>query len=143
MVFFFSAMSLQSSVVGTFITKFNVKPTVVRAPARINFMGEHVDYNDGFVLPAAIDREIVFAIAPSGHDRCNIYSSDLDEGVSFSINDLNEGETWVNYLMGVLDGFERLGLPVHGVDCVFGGNIPLGAGLSSSAALCCGFGFAL
>ncbi|MFM7852676.1 MAG: galactokinase, partial [Flammeovirgaceae bacterium] len=136
-------MSVRSSVVDTFRLKFNVKPTVVCAPARINFMGEHVDYNDGFVLPAAIDREMIFAIAPSGHDRCNIYSLDLDEGVSFSIHDLNAGDTWVNYLMGVLDGFERMGLPVHGVDCVFAGNIPLGAGLSSSAALCCGFGFAL
>lgn len=136
-------MSLITTVVDSFISRFKVKPTVVRAPARINFMGEHVDYNEGFVLPAAIDREMVFAIAPSGHDRCNIYSQDLEEGVSFSIHDLNSGDTWVNYLMGVLDGFERNGLPVHGVDCVFGGNIPLGSGLSSSAALCCGVGFAL
>jgi len=136
-------MTLVSSVVDSFVARFKVKPTIVKAPGRINFIGEHVDYNEGFVLPAAIDRHMVFAIAPSGNDRCNIYSHDLEEGVSFSIHDLNAGDTWINYLMGVMDGFERSGLPVHGVDCVFGGNIPNGAGLSSSAALCCGFGFAL
>lgn len=136
-------MALVSSVSLSFVTQFKTKPLIVCAPGRINFIGEHVDYNEGFVLPAAIDHEMVFAIGPSGHDRCNVYSHDLEEGVSFSIHDLNAGETWVNYLMGVLDGFERRGLPVHGVDCVFGGNIPLGAGLSSSAALCCGFAFAV
>ncbi len=135
--------SLHSAVAGAFIAQFKTTPTLVRAPARINLIGEHVDYNEGFVLPAAIDREMVFGIAPSGHDRCNIYALDQGEGISFSIFDLNAGHTWVNYLMGVLDGFQRRGAPVHGVDCVFGGNIPAGAGLSSSAALCCGFAFAL
>ena len=116
---------------------------VIRAPGRINLIGEHTDYNEGYVLPAAIDRAIYFAMAPSDTDRCNIYSTDMEEGVSFSIHDLNPGETWVNYLMGVMDGFERKGLPIHGVDCVFGGDIPVGGGLSSSAALCNGFGFGL
>ena len=94
-------------------------------------------------MPAAIDKHLVFAIAPSGNDKCNIYAKDFKEGVTFSIFDLNPGEVWVNYLMGVLDAFQRRGLPVKGVDCVFGGNIPAGRGLSSSAALSCGFGFAL
>lgn len=136
-------MNLISSVTSSFISRFKTQPNIVIAPGRINLIGEHVDYNEGFVLPAAIDKHMVFAITSSGNERCNIYSQDLDEGVSFSINELNPGEAWINYLMGVLDGFERKGLPIHGVDCVFGGNIPNGAGLSSSAALCCGFGFAL
>jgi galactokinase len=136
-------MSFISSVVDSFVSHFKVTPTIVQAPGRINLIGEHTDYNEGFVLPAAIDRAIYFAIAPSGHDKCNVFSLDMEEGISFSIHDLNPGETWVNYLMGVMDAFARKGLPIHGVDCVFGGYIPAGAGLSSSAALCGGFAFGL
>jgi len=131
------------SISKTFQEKFHRAPLLFIAPARINLIGEHTDYNEGFVMPAAIDKHMVFAIAPSNNDRCNIYAQDFDEGATFSIHDLNPGETWVNYLMGVVDGFARRALPVGGVDCVFGGNIPAGAGLSSSAALCSGFGFAL
>ncbi len=135
--------SIGKSVATIFKQKFSANPLVIKAPGRINLIGEHTDYNEGFVLPAAIDRAIYFALAPSGNDKCNVFSLDMEEGVSFSIHDLNPGETWVNYLMGVLDSFERKGLPVHGVDCVFGGDIPAGAGLSSSAALCNGFAFGL
>jgi galactokinase len=136
-------MDLAKHVVSVFKEKFKKAPAVFIAPGRINLIGEHTDYNEGLVMPTAIDKHMVFAIAPSGNDRCNIYASDFGEGVTFSIHDLNPGQTWVNYLMGMVDGFQRSGLPVRGVDCVFGGNIPSGAGLSSSAALCCGFGFAL
>ncbi|HEY5824978.1 MAG TPA: galactokinase [Cyclobacteriaceae bacterium] len=136
-------MNSVDSVVKLFKEKFHRTPFVFIAPARINLIGEHTDYNDGFVMPAAIDTHMVFAVAPSGSDRSNIYAMDFDEGVTFSIHDLNPGETWINYLMGVMDGFQRKGKVIHGVDCVFGGNIPAGAGLSSSAALCSGFGFAL
>ncbi len=136
-------MDLARQVVSVFKEKFKKPPAVFIAPGRINLIGEHTDYNEGLVIPAAIDKHMVFAIAPSGNDRCNIYAADFAEGVTFSIHDLNPGQTWVNYLMGMVDGFQRSGLPVRGVDCVFGGNIPSGAGLSSSAALCCGFGFAL
>ncbi len=135
--------SIGKSVAAVFKERFYIEPMMVMAPGRINLIGEHTDYNEGFVLPAAIDRAIYFAIAPSGHDKCNVFSLDMEEGISFSIHDLNPGETWVNYLMGVMDAFERKGLPIHGVDCVFGGNIPAGAGLSSSAALCSGFAFGL
>ncbi|MFM9839384.1 MAG: galactokinase [Cyclobacteriaceae bacterium] len=135
--------SIGKSVAAAFKERFYIEPMMVIAPGRINLIGEHTDYNEGFVLPAAIDRAIYFAIAPSGHDKCNVFSLDMEEGISFSIHDLNPGETWVNYLMGVMDAFERKGLPIHGVDCVFGGDIPAGAGLSSSAALCGGFAFGL
>jgi galactokinase len=136
-------MSLLEITTEDFITRFNKKPSLFVAPGRINLIGEHTDYNEGFVMPAAIDKHIVFAMAPSGNDRCNIFSKDLEEGVTFSIYDLNPGEVWINYLMGVIDAFQRRGLPVRGVDCVFAGDIPVGGGMSSSAALCCGFGFAL
>ncbi len=135
--------AIVSKVVNTFRQKFPSTPLVIKAPGRINLIGEHTDYNEGFVLPAAINHAIYFAMAPSQTERCNVYSLDMDEGVSFSIHDLNPGETWVNYLMGVIDGFERAGIPIRGVDCVFGGDIPAGAGLSSSAALCNGFGMGL
>jgi galactokinase len=136
-------MSLTKIIEEDFKTRFNKKPSLFVAPGRINLIGEHTDYNEGFTMPAAIDKHIVFAVAPSGNDRCNIFSKDLEEGVTFSIYDLNPGEVWINYLMGVIDAFQRRGLPVRGVDCVFAGNIPVGGGMSSSAALCCGFGFAL
>lgn len=126
-----------------FQEQFKKKPSLFIAPGRINLIGEHIDYNEGFVMPAAIDKHFVFAAAPSGNEKCNIYAHDYEEGVSFSILDLHPGEAWINYLMGVLDGFRRKDLLKGGVDCVFGGNIPSGAGMSSSAALCCGFGFAL
>jgi galactokinase len=106
-------------------------------------IGEHIDYNDGFVLPAAIDRHIAFAMAPNGLEQCRFYAIDYNERVDFSIHELKPGSHWKNYLMGVLHGLHQIGFPLKGVDCVFGSTIPVGAGLSSSAALCCGFGFAL
>ena len=126
-----------------FQERFGRAPLIFLAPGRINLIGEHVDYNDGFVMPAAVDSHMIFAIAPNSNDRCNIYAQDFKEGVTFSLKDLNPGETWVNYLMGVMEGFSQRELPVKGVDCIFGGNILAGSGLSSSAALCCGFAFAL
>ncbi|CAN5347229.1 galactokinase [soil metagenome] len=134
---------LKDKIEKDFINFFQKKPALYVAPARINIIGEHIDYNDGFVMPAAIDKHFVFAIRESGNEKCNIYADDFKEGVSFSLHELNPGEAWINYLMGMLDAFQRKGILKSGVDCVFGGNIPAGAGMSSSAALCCGFGFAL
>ena len=136
-------MSLAAVITEDFINRFHKKPSLFMAPGRINLIGEHTDYNEGFAMPAAIDRHFIFAMAPSGNDRCNVFSKDLQEGVTFSLYDLNHGEAWINYLMGVIDAFQRRGLAVRGIDCVFGGDIPAGGGMSSSAALCCGFGFAI
>ncbi len=113
------------------------------APGRINLIGEHTDYNEGFVMPAAVDKHIAFAVALNGSNQFNFYSLDFNQSFSFSLADIKPGGHWVNYMMGVADGFSNLGLPLAGIDCVFGGNIPTGAGMSSSAALCCGIGFAL
>jgi len=135
--------ALKDKIEKDFISRFQQNPTLFIAPARINIIGEHVDYNDGFVIPAAIDKYFVFAVRESGNDKCNIFADDFNEGVTFSIHELNPGEAWVNYLMGMIDAFQRKGILNGGIDCVFGGNIPAGAGMSSSAALCCGFGFAL
>lgn len=125
-----------------FIALFNTTPLVVRAPGRINIIGEHTDYNDGFVLPAAIDKEIICAIAPNYSNTCHLVAYDLNEKHEFSLEKLVKSKKgWPNFIMGVVDQFLKRNLGVQGFDCVFGGNIPLGAGLSSSAALECAFSY--
>jgi galactokinase len=127
-----------------FISRFQQEPLLVRSPGRINLIGEHTDYNDGFVMPAAIDKEIIFAIAPTdGMSR--VFALDLNESIEIEIHDPKPvaGPGWSNYLLGVLRQFVDRNLAVTPFNCVFGGNIPVGSGLSSSAALECGFGFAL
>lgn len=130
-------------IVSDFHQRFNAAPLLVQAPGRINLIGEHVDYNNGFVLPGAIDKHFVFAVAPNQSDQCRIYASDLAAQAEFNITELKSGHQWFNYFMGVVAGFVKRGSKISGVDCVFGGTIPAGGGLSSSAALCCGFGLAL
>ncbi len=126
-----------------FSLRFNSKPLLFVAPGRINLIGEHIDYNEGFVMPAAVDKHFVIAIAPNGSDTCRIYAHDLGKEAAFSIDSLKPGKAWINYLMGVMEGIRRHGKVIGGVDCILGSNIPAGAGMSSSAALCCGFGYAL
>jgi galactokinase len=132
-----------TSVSEIFSKKFKGTPAIFIAPGRINLIGEHTDYNEGFVMPAAIDFHVTFAIALNKTGRFNLYAIDYNEEASFSIDDVTPGHGWVNYLMGVVDGLRKEGRVPEGVDCVFGSTIPVGAGLSSSAALCCGFGYAL
>jgi galactokinase len=128
-----------------FIEKFNQTPDViVTAPARINLIGEHTDYNAGKVFPAAIDRQLVFAIKKSNQTQIysvnqhQLFICDLAENIDL------KGLSWQKYFFGVTDILIRkMNLPVENFTLVFGGNIPLGAGLSSSAALTCGLVFAL
>ena len=136
-------MTLAQSVNSIFRRKYGIEPLIVVAPGRINLIGEHTDYNDGFVMPAAVDKQIVFALAPNQTHHFNFYSVDFDSSVSFTTHQLSPGKEWHHYLMGVIDGIMKRGLSVGGVDCVLQGDIPGGAGMSSSAALCSGFGFGL
>lgn len=123
---------------------FNQTPRLYFAPGRINLIGEHTDYNDGYVLPAAIDKAIYFAVAKNNTDKIRLYSIDYDEHFETDISHLNKSGThWANYIIGVAAQFKRKGMDIQGLDCVFGGDIPLGAGLSSSAALECGFAVCL
>ena len=123
---------------------FGSTPLLISAPGRINLIGEHTDYNNGFVLPAAINKQIVFAISPNNLDVHRFIANDLDENSEIPINDISPNATpWVNYLLGVIAQMNKKGLKIPGVDCLFGGDIPLGAGLSSSAALETGFAYAL
>ncbi len=134
---------VSEKVINKFKSLFNNQPLVVRSPGRINLIGEHTDYNDGYVLPAAINKEIVCAVALNFSDQINLYSLDLDEMYSIKIGELApSGKGWPDYILGVLAQFKKGGQEIEGFDCVFGGDVPLGAGLSSSAALECAFAFA-
>ncbi|MCB0842027.1 MAG: galactokinase [Bacteroidetes bacterium] len=127
-----------------FIQKYQHQPTLFTAPGRINIIGEHTDYNMGLVLPAAIDKAITFAVAPNESREIRITAIDLGEEVSVFVDEISPlNRQWPNYLLGVVDQLQRNGYKFGGFDCVFGGNIPLGAGLSSSAAVECGLAFAL
>ncbi len=117
---------------------------IVQSPGRVNLIGEHTDYNEGFVLPAAIDRAIVFAVAPRADERCHFYAADLNDELICDLSSIQKSSKgWPNYLLGVIDQVKKAGHAMRGCDVVFGGDIPIGAGLSSSAALECGFAFAL
>ena len=126
-----------------FREKFSEDPHLYYSPGRINLIGEHVDYNDGFVMPAAIDKGIYFAIALNTTDKINCYSVDFDESISLSLSEVRKMDGWKNYILGVVNEFQKLKVDVKGFNCVFGGNIPIGGGLSSSAALEGGVSFGL
>lgn len=135
----------KQAVIQKFRELFGLSPRVFVAPGRINIIGEHTDYNDGYVLPAAIDKAICFAVAPNGQDKlCRLFAVDLDESFEFSLDRLAPKiGFWGTYIMGMCNQLQENGHKLKGFDMVFGGDIPLGAGLSSSAALECGVGTAL
>lgn len=128
-----------------FVDLYHAEPLMVRSPGRINLIGEHTDYNDGFVMPAAIDRDIIFAIGFSNDSRSTLYSVKHDESIDFDIsNPLRITDPlWPNYLLGVVRRILDKGHTLKSIHCVVGGDVPTGAGLSSSAALECGFAFAM
>ena len=137
-------MDILETVEKSFEKKFAEKPLLVRSPGRVNLIGEHTDYNQGFVLPAAIDKAVYFAIAPRSERTCHIAALDMKDEVQFDIDNLQKSsQGWPNYLMGVVDQFLKSHYQVRGFNCMFGSTIPIGAGLSSSAALEAGLAFAL
>ena len=115
------------------------------SPGRINIIGEHVDYNDGFVLPAAINKYICFAISKNETSECKLIAMDLNESYTFDLNDSIQpiDKMWANYILGVIQQLKEKGFSLKGFNIVFSSTIPMGAGLSSSAALECGIGFAM
>lgn len=110
---------------------------IYKAPGRVNLIGEHTDYNDGFVMPMAIDKNIRMLAQLRSDRKVKAYSLDYDQIVEFDLDDLeyNEEYIWLNYIMGVVDEIQKLGKTLQGFNLMFTGNIPQGAGLSSSAAL--------
>jgi galactokinase len=129
---------LQKRVSQQFETLYGRAPTVMAvAPGRVNLIGEHIDYNGGFVLPAAIDRCLVMAVAPRADDRVRLATADFEGVLEFDLGDLAPGLTkdWSRYVRGVIAGLGRVGQAVPGFDACVASSIPVGGGLSSSAAL--------
>lgn len=116
----------------------------VRSPGRVNLIGEHTDYNEGFVLPAAVDKAAHFIVSPRTDGACRFFAADLNDHFSCEIRSIAKSEKgWPNYLLGILSELQGDGHTIPGCDVVFGGDVPIGAGMSSSAAVECGFAFAL
>jgi len=129
--------SLVENIINAFEERFQTNPLLINSPGRINIIGEHTDYNEGFVFPAAIDKSIVAAIAKSDNDFCSVYALDNDELYQFQLENIQsiKNGNWRNYIVGVVAQIQKKGLKIEPFNLVFGGDIPSGAGLSSSAAL--------
>ena len=115
------------------------------SPGRINLIGEPTDYNEGFVFPAAIDRGIFFDLRRNGSPgRCEVYSADFDKRLRFDLERVERSaEEWENYILGVIHELQGLGKHLQGFDCTLRSDLPIGAGLSSSAAMECGLAYGL
>ena len=128
---------MQKKIEEKFKEKFGEAPQIiVQAPGRVNLIGEHTDYNDGFVLPMAIDRAVWIALRPRSDKRVEVTALDLEETAVFDLTSLkNDTNSWVEYLKGMAWAMQNAGYVLNGWEGVFSGNVPRGAGLSSSAAL--------
>ena len=135
--------AIATNVLKAFAENFSSHPAIYFSPGRINLIGEHVDYNDGFVMPAAIDKGVYYAVAENDTDTIHFYSIDFTEKFSINIADIKKADGWKNYVLSVVNEFLLSGKPIRGFDCVFSGDIPRGAGMSSSAAVEGGLAFAL
>lgn len=119
-------------------------PRIFRSPGRINLIGEHTDYNNGFVLPASVDKAVYFVIEPRTDNQVILHAADFNDTYSFSLDNLSKPEkSWPLYQLGVIDQIRKLGKTIGGFQTTFGGDVPAGAGMSSSAALECCLLFAL
>ncbi len=143
-------MESSSDVVGLIREKYlgiydrNDSMVIVRSPGRINLIGEHTDYNEGFVLPSAIDRAIYLAVGPCRGFDVSLTSLDLNDQLRFDVREAAKSQkAWANYLIGIVHELNRAGHHIGGFNCVFSGDIPIGAGMSSSAGIEAGLAFAL
>lgn len=128
---------LVQRVKSDFEEAFKTKPALIASPGRINLIGEHIDYSGGFVFPAAIDKYIVCAIQKNTLNHSRIYALDVDEKFNINLQDLGKPASgvWTSYVLGVINEIQKKGKTLQNFDLAFAGNIPMGAGLSSSAAL--------
>ena len=129
-------MTTQARVTDAFAQHWGAPPAaVVRAPGRVNLIGEHTDYNDGFVLPMAIDRAVYIALRPRRDSFVHLHSLDFDEPLVFDLDAFQrEPPGWAEYIKGVAWALQEAGYALRGWDGVIAGDVPIGAGLSSSAA---------
>jgi galactokinase len=135
---------MKEKVLQDFQRNFDEEPTIVRSPGRVNIIGEHTDYNNGFVLPAAIDKAIYVAVTPRHDDVISLYSGEFDESFESSLAALKPTDKgWPNYILGVADQLVKRGYSIKGFNMAIDGDVPIGSGLSSSAAVECATAFAL
>jgi galactokinase len=123
---------------------FDAEPMLVKSPGRINIIGEHTDYNGGLVMPAAINKGVYVAIAKRDDEQIHLYAESYEEKYIGSISEVNKSEkAWANYILGVVYGLQKRGFELSGFNLYIYGDVPLGAGLSSSAAIECATAYAL
>jgi len=137
-------MEMQNKIHEKFVELYGEGGVAYASAGRVNLIGEHTDYNGGYVFPGAIDKGIVAEIKPNGTAKVNLYSMDYDAATSFGLNEEDKPEeAWARYVFGVCRETIKRGGKVEGFDAVFAGDVPLGAGLSSSAALESCFAYAI
>lgn len=123
---------------------FQTEPVLVKSPGRINIIGEHTDYNEGFVMPAAINKAIYVAVSKREDGEIHLYSESYQQAYQSSVSAIEKSARgWANYVLGVADQLVKRGYKIAGFNLYLDGNVPLGAGLSSSAALECATAFAI
>jgi len=126
------------TLIADFRQRYTGEPTAVASgPGRVNLIGEHTDYNDGFVLPVALQRDVRYVFRPRTDRKVRVFSMEFGESYEFDLDNLayNDAMLWTNYVMGVAWSLAEQGLTLTGIDAVMSGNVPRGSGLSSSAAL--------
>jgi galactokinase len=137
-------VTLISRISALFKGLFAEEPALVRSPGRVNLIGEHTDYNNGFVLPAAINKAVYMAMSRRDDGEMHLVAADLDQRYLGKVKQLSPSPLhWPDYILGVVSQLQAHGRVIEGFNCVFGGDIPIGAGLSSSAALECATIYAL
>lgn len=135
---------MQKKIEKVFSERFGGKGNIYASAGRINLIGEHTDYNGGFVFPGAIDKVIMAEIRANGSEKVRVFSIDIDDYAEFGLTEGDApSQSWARYIFGVCREVLKRGGKVEGFDAVFAGNVPLGAGLSSSAALESCFAFAV
>lgn len=135
---------LAKGIADKFRNIYDAKPLVVRSPGRVNIIGEHTDYNEGFVLPAAIDKAIYIAISKRDDELIRLFSAEFNEVYEGRLSAVEKSEIqWSNYILGIVNQLQIRGHQLPGFNIVMGGDVPIGAGLSSSAAIECATAFAM
>jgi galactokinase len=134
---------MEADILRQFHQYFGNEGRIAAAPGRVNLIGEHTDYNQGFVLPGAIDRNIYVACRPNTDQQLNLRALEYQEQYSFSLDDMRPVKGWPTYLLGMVYMMMPEKRLPDGMDVLVSGDVPVGAGMSSSAALCSAFGLAL
>ena len=136
--------NMKEQLLAKFRELYGEGASLFTSPGRINLIGEHTDYNGGFVFPGAVDKGIMAAIRPNGTERVRAWSLDMNEASEFGLGEADKpAQSWARYIFGVCREVQKRGGRIGGFDTVFAGDVPLGAGMTSSAALESTYAFAL